>query len=148
MHTEHLQNVGPARVVTGWLVAAAIASLVALALLAAGVLHDDATTARATLWSMFAIAVGFFAGGFFAGFRAIQAPILHAVGMGLTSLGVWFLLNLLAAVFYRGWSWPVVTPQFAVALLFVQLAAAVVGALLGYNMALRGKPGLSEHEPI
>jgi hypothetical protein len=33
-------------------------------------------------------------------------------------------------------------------LLLAQFAAAIVGALLGYNIALRGEPGLSEHEPI
>jgi hypothetical protein len=147
MHTEHLQNVGAGRVVAGWLVAAAVASLAAMVLLAAGLLHEE-TTATNTWWSMVAIAVGFFAGGFFAGFRAIQAPILHAIGIGLTSLLVWFLLNAMATLLFRGWGWPVMTPQFAVALLFVQFAAAMVGALLGYNMALRGRPGLGEHEPV
>jgi hypothetical protein len=147
MHTEHLQNVGAGRVIAGWLVAAAIASLAAMILLAVGLLHEE-TTAMNTGWSMVAIAVGFFAGGFFAGFRAIQAPILHAIGIGLTSLLVWFVLNALATLILHDWAWPVMTPQFAVALLFVQLAAAMVGALLGYNMALRGKPGLSEHDPV
>ena len=147
MHTEHLQNVAAWRVIAGWLVAAAIASLVALALLSAGLLHEE-TTASNTWWSMIAIAVGFFAGGFFAGFRAIQAPILHALGIGLTSLIVWFLLNALAALLVPEWRWPTMTPQFAVAVLLVQMLAAIIGALLGYNIALRGKPGLSEHEPI
>jgi hypothetical protein len=147
MHSEHLQNVGTGRVIAGWLVAVAIASLTALALLSMGVLHDE-TTAPNTWWSMVAIGIGFLAGGFFAGFRAIQAPILHAVGIGLTSLVAWFLLNAVASLFYRGWSWPVLTPQFAVGVLFVQFVAAMIGALLGYNVALRGRPGLREHEPI
>jgi hypothetical protein len=147
MHTEHLQNVGIGRVVAGWLVAAAVASLVALALLAAGLLHEE-TTPTNTWWSMVAIALGFFAGGFFAGFRAIQAPILHAVGIGLMSLVVWFVLNVLATIFIRYWGWPTITTEFAVAVLFVQLVAAMFGALLGYNFALRGRAGLAEHEPI
>lgn len=147
MHTEHLQNVTAGRIVTGWLVAAAVVSLVALALLAAGLLHEE-TTASNTWWSMFAIAVGFFAGGFFAGFRALQAPILHALGIGLTSLVVWFLLNALATLFVRHWGWPTITPEFAIAVLLLQLVAAIVGALLGYNIATRGKPGLREHEPV
>jgi hypothetical protein len=147
MHTEHLQNVGAGRVMAGWLVAAAVASLAALALLAAGLLHEETTPAN-TWWSLVAVGVGFFAGGFFAGFRAIQAPILHAIGIGLTSLLVWFLLNALATLLSRQWGWPQLTPEFAVAVLFLQLAAAVVGALLGYNLALRGRPGLGEHEPI
>lgn len=147
MHSEHLQNVTVARVLMGWLVAAAMASLVALALLAAGVMHEETTTAN-NWWSMFAIAVGFFAGGFFAGFRAIQAPVLHALGIGLTSLVVWFLLNSVATLFVTQWGWPTITPEFAIAMLLVQMVAAVVGSLLGYNIALRGKPGLGEHEPI
>jgi hypothetical protein len=147
MHSEHLQNVGTGRVVAGWLVAVAVASLMALAFLSIGLLQDE-TTATNTWWSMVAISIGFFAGGFFAGFRAIQAPILHAVGIGLTSLVAWFLLNSAASLLYRGWGWPVLTPQFAVALLLVQFAAAMVGGLLGYNIALRGKPGLREHEPV
>jgi hypothetical protein len=147
MHTEHLQNVGAGRVLAGWLVAAAIASLVALALLSAGLLHEE-TTAANTWWSMVAVAIGFFAGGFFAGFRALQAPILHAVGIGLMSLVVWFVLNSLATLLFRYWGWPTVSPEFAVAVLLVQLVTAIVGALLGYNIALRGKPGLTEHEPV
>jgi hypothetical protein len=147
MHTEHLQNVSAGRVVAGWLVAAAIASLVVLVLLSAGLLHEE-TTPTNTWWSMFAIGAGFFAGGFFAGFRAIQAPILHAIGIGLTSLVVWFLLNSLATLFLRYWGWPTISPQFAIAVLFVQFLTATIGALLGYNVALRGRPGLSEHGPL
>lgn len=147
MHTEHLQNVTAGRVLAGWLVAAAITSLAALALVSMGLLSED-TTAASTWWSVVAVLVGFFAGGFFAGFRAIEAPILHAAGMGLTSLIVWFVLNALAALFFRSWEWPSLTAEMTVALLLAQLVAAVVGALLGYNMALSGEPGLSEHEPI
>lgn len=148
MHTEHLQNVSVGRVVAGWLVAAAVASLVALALLGTGLL-DDETTAANTWWSMFAVGVGFLAGGFFTGFRALQAPVLHAVGIGITSLVAWFLANALSALLIDGgWTWPAVSPDFAVGLLFLQLAATVIGSLLGYNMAVRGRPGLGEHEPV
>jgi hypothetical protein len=147
MHSEHLQNVSAGRVVAGWLVAAAVASLVALALLAAGLLHEESTPTN-TWWSLVAIGVGFFAGGFFAGFRAIQAPILHAFGIGLTSLVMWFVLNALATLFFRYWGWPTVTPQFAVGVLLLQFVTATVGALMGYNIALRGRPGLAEHEPM
>ncbi|HUF49681.1 MAG TPA: hypothetical protein VMN60_02535 [Longimicrobiales bacterium] len=145
MHTEHLQNVTVGRVVAGWLVAVAVTSLVALALISFGLMHEDA--AGSTWWSLVAVALGFLAGGFFAGARAIQAPILHAVGMGLVSLVAWAVLNTLAALFFRDWSWSSLTPQLTIALLLAQLAAAMVGALFGYNMALRGQPGLSEHEP-
>jgi hypothetical protein len=52
------------------------------------------------------------------------------------------------AVVFDGIGWTGLTPARAVGLLLAQIAAAVVGALLGYNVALRGKPGLSEHEPL
>lgn len=147
MHTEHLQNVSWVQVIAGWLVAVAVASLVALALIGTGVLQDDTTPAN-TLWSLSAVAVGFLAGGFFAGFRALRAPILHAVAIGLTSLVLWFLLNVLAALAFRGWAWPTLTPQFAVAVLLLQFVAAAVGALLGHNVAVRGRPGLAEQDTV
>jgi hypothetical protein len=145
MHTEHLQNVSVVQVLAGWLVAAAVASLVALALIGTGVMQDD-TAASNTWWSLVAIAVGFTVGGFFAGFRALRAPILHAVAIGLMSLVIWFLLNLLASLAFPGWSWPTVTPEFAVAVLLLQFVAAAVGALVGHNLALRGRPGLAEQD--
>ena len=146
MHTEHLQNVGAGKVIAGWLVALAIASLAGFVLISLNLLTDETSVAN-TFWSVVAVAAGFFAGGFFAGFRAIEAPILHAAGMGLMSLLAWFVLNAIAAIFFPEWSWPSLTPQLAVGLLLTQFAAAMVGALLGYNLALSGKPGLSEHEP-
>jgi hypothetical protein len=148
MHTEHLQNVSVGRVVAGWLVAAAVASLVALALLGTGIM-DDETTATNTWWSMVAIAVGFFTGGFLTGFRALQAPVLHAMAIGLTSLVAWFLLNALSTILFTGtWSWPAVSPEFAVGVLLLQFIAAALGSLIGYNVAVRGRPGLGEHEPV
>jgi hypothetical protein len=147
MHTEHLQNVRSTRVFTGWLVAIAVTSLLALAFAGTGVLGSG-TTYMSTLGSLIAVVVGFWAGGFFAGFRAIEAPILHGVGIGLTSLVVWAVLNIVVAVAFRGIGWTGLTPALAVGLMLAQIAAAVVGALLGYNVALRGKPGLSEHEPL
>jgi hypothetical protein len=147
MHTEHLQNVTLGRVLAGWLVAAAVTSLGALAMISAGLMTEEPTPAN-TWWSVMAVIIGFFAGGLFSGFRALQAPVLHAAGIGLTSLGVWVVLNALAAIFFSGWTWPSVTAELAVGLLFTQMAAAIVGALVGYNIAVRGRPGLGEHEPV
>jgi hypothetical protein len=147
MHTEHLQNVTLSRVVAAWLVAAAVTSLAALALISMGLLTEDSTAAN-TWWSIVAVLLGFFAGGFFAGFRAIEAPILHAAAIGMMSLVVWFVLNALVAVFFESWTWLSFTPQLAAGMLLGQIVAAIVGALLGYNIALRGRPGLSEHEPL
>jgi hypothetical protein len=147
VHTEHLQNVTPGRVLAGWLVAVAVTSLTALALESFGISSDD-PAASGTWAGIAAVAVGFFAGGFFAGFRAIQAPILHAVAMGLASLVVWVALNAVLAVLDNHWEWAQTSPGLTVTLLLVQIVAAMIGALLGYNMALRGEPGLSEHEPV
>jgi hypothetical protein len=147
MHTEHLQNVGTGKVVAGWLVALAVASLAALALVSAGLLTEETSPAN-SLWSVLAVMAGFLAGGFFAGFRAMEAPILHAAGIGLMSLLAWFVLNAVAALFFPSWAWPSLTPQLALGLLLAQFIAATVGALVGYNVALRGKPGLTEHEPM
>lgn len=143
MRTEHLQNVTIPRVVTGWLVAVAVTSLVVLALVGLGPLASVATE-PSTFWSVVAVVIGFWAGGFFTGFRALQAPILHGVVIGLTSLVAWFLVNLLASLVKAGTAWEGVTPPLAVGLLLAQMAAAVVGALMGYNLALRGEPGLRE----
>jgi len=147
MHTEHLQNVTFGRVAAGWLVAVAVASLAALAFISLGVFTEEASLTD-TWWSVVAVVIGFFAGGFFAGFRAMQAPILHAAGIGVMSLVAWFVINVVVSLFFGGASWTGLTPELAVGLLFAQFAAAGVGALLGYNIALRGKPGLSEHEPV
>lgn len=143
MHTEHLQNVTVGRVVAGWLVAAAVTSLTALVLLGSGFMTGDVNNAS-EWWSVVAVLTGFFAGGFFTGFRAIQAPVLHAVFIGLASLIIWAVLNALAALVFTGWDWPSLTPELAIGLLLMQFVATTVGALLGYNVALRGKPGLSE----
>ena len=149
MHTEHLQNVTFARVLAGWLVAAAVTSLVAFALTAMGIMHDDATASN-TWGILLAVAVGFFAGGFFSGFRAIQAPILHGVAIGLMTLVVWAILNAIVALLagHAELASTYSSPGGSITLLLVQMAAAMFGALLGYNIALRGKPGLSEHEPV
>lgn len=146
MHTEHLQNVKPTRVIAAWLVAAAVTSLVALVLVSSGTLTEEQSTAN-TLWSIVAVAIGFFVGGLFVGLRAIEAPLLHAFAIGLTSLIVWFLLNAAAALFLRGWTWAGLTPQLAIGILLMQWIASMLGALLGHNIALRGRPGLAEQEP-
>ncbi|MGH7507244.1 MAG: hypothetical protein ACRELX_16430 [Longimicrobiales bacterium] len=147
MHTEHLQNVRAVRVLAGWLVAIAVTSLAALAAIGIPMLQDGVGDIG-TLASIIAVAVGFWVGGFFTGFRALQAPILHGTAMGLTSLVAWVGVNLVASLLFPGVVWEELTPGLAVALLLIQIIAAVVGALMGYNVATRGKPGLSEHEPV
>ncbi|HSJ13644.1 MAG TPA: hypothetical protein VK939_04465 [Longimicrobiales bacterium] len=145
MHTEHLQNVTFGRVVAGWLVAAAVTSFILLVLAA----FDAVPLAGdSTWWSVLAAAVGFLAGGFFTGLRALQAPVLHGIGIGLTSLVAWLVANLVVFGLAGRESWAALTPTLTIVLLVTMMAAAVIGALLGYNFAVVGKPSLAEHEPI
>ncbi len=64
MHTEHLNNLHPGWVVGGWLVAVAVTSAVYLAIVGIGLLPAGAGAAVGVL---FAMAVGFYAGGLFVG---------------------------------------------------------------------------------
>ncbi|HEX6939979.1 MAG TPA: hypothetical protein VF158_11250 [Longimicrobiales bacterium] len=140
MHTEHLRNVHPLWVAAGWLVAAATASLITLAFAAlelTGPATDPGTAGLA------GVALGFWVGGFFTGFRATRAPILHGIAIGLTSLIAWFLLNLLVFVF-PSLGWEALSPLLTAALLLVQMTAAVAGAWVGHRIALRGGAELRE----
>ncbi len=136
VHTEHLQNVRAKVVMLGWLIAVAVAALVFLLLAASGVDMEDAAGALAAI---VAVAVGFAAGGFVAGFKAMHAPILHGIAMGLASLVIWFLLNLFVAGLFPA-EWAGTSPATATGLLLEQIVAAVIGAWAGYASALRGQP--------
>jgi hypothetical protein len=148
MHTEHLQNVRIVNVLAGWLISIAIASLAMLAAIGVTrILRPDALEIGPAA-GLIAVIVGFWLGGFTTGFRALRAPILNGVGIGLTSLVAAAGLNAIVGLLDPGVVWDALTPALTVALLLAQIAAAVVGALMGYNVALRGKPSLAEHEPI
>lgn len=128
MHTEHLQNVRPSWVAFGWFVAVAVAGLGLVGLSAVGILHPAADSGGA--WVLLAVLVGFFCGGWLVGWRTGHAPVLHGVGIGLFSLVVWFLANLLASAFgIAGWTG--LSPTLAAASLLLQIAAAVFGAWYG-----------------
>ncbi|HEU5209851.1 MAG TPA: hypothetical protein VFU06_10585 [Longimicrobiales bacterium] len=144
MHTEHLQNVRTLPALGGWLVAIGATSLLVFVFIASGLLGEGHGE---ELWVSVALIAGFWAGGYFAGFRAMQAPILHGIALGLTSILVWFLLNLLASLFFPTFRWEGLTPELTAGLLVAHIVASVVGALMGYNMALRGRPSLEEHPP-
>jgi hypothetical protein len=145
MHTEHLQNVTVARVTVGWLVAIAITSLVMLVLTAVGFSSSVVDT---SWWTLLAVGIGFFGGGLFAGMRALQAPVLHGIGIGLMSLVAWVVVNAVIFGISGSVEWEGLTPTLTLTLLLAQIVAATLGALIGYNIAVSGKPGLSEHEPI
>jgi len=141
MHTEHLQNVRAGLVAAGWLVALAVTSLVVFIFEAGEFAAFGAVNALATV---VAVAAGFAAGGFFTGFLARRAPILHGVGMGITSIVAWVAVNAIAALTGRPFDSAGLTVTAAIGIVLVQMIAAVLGALVGYNVALRGKPGLGE----
>jgi hypothetical protein len=147
MHTEHLTNVRGGALVAGWLVAVAVSSLVALVFVG----FDVGAVMAADIdpiWAFVLVVVGFWAGGFFVGLRVVQAPVLHGVGIGLLSLVAWVAANAIGTLTDMPSEWTSLASGFTVALLLAQFTAAVIGALMGYNIALRGKPGLSEHEPV
>lgn len=137
MYREKLADLRPAWVAAGWLVAVAVSSLIGLVVAAAGGALGTETRADA-LWSIVIVAVGFWAGGFFTGFRALRSPVLHGVAIGLASLVVWLVLNLLIVVPFSPVRWEALTPTYSAALLVVQMASAVAGAWSGHRLALSG----------
>lgn len=139
MHTEHLQNVRPVVVTAGWLISAAVTSLLFLAIAALGVVDPAEGDAREAGWTISTVAAGFFVGGFFAGFRSLHAPILHGMAIGIASLVAWFGVNVLA-LFFPLAEWEALPPLLTAALLLVQMVFAVGGAWTGYRLALRDQP--------
>jgi hypothetical protein len=142
MHTEHLKNVGLVRVVVGWLIAVAVTSLMLLAMLGFGMVSPDASTAGAG--GLIAVLVGFAAGGFAIGFRALRAPILHGIAIGLTSLLAASAFAAINAFIAPATQWTELRAGAVVLVVMSQFVAAIVGALIGYNVAVRGRPGLGE----
>ncbi len=128
MHTEHLNNLHPGWVVGGWLVAVAVTSAVYLAIVGIGLLP---TGSGAVVGVLFAMAVGFYAGGLFVGVRWSDAPILHAVAITFLSIVVWFLGSLAAPGSVQAWSGA--TPS-VLGIILLQFAAAAVGGWMGRRM--------------
>jgi len=140
MHSEHLSNVRPGSVALGWFVAAAVTSLAVFAMIAVGLLSRDGH--GGTLWGLIATAAGFFAGGWFVGMRTGKAPILHAVAIGLFSLLVWFVVNLIPGQLLNAESWDV-GAAYAAGLILLQIVAAAIGGRLGSRDARRASAGAS-----
>ena len=134
MQTEHLQNVRPITVIASWLVAIAVTSLLMLALVGLNLVDAEAPSTRL---AMISLALGFIAGGAFAGLRAAQAPILHGVAMGMFSLLAWFVLGLLAHSLLGEGRWDI-TRDLTITALIVQIVSSIIGARLGFRFATRG----------
>jgi ABC-type amino acid transport system permease subunit len=128
MHTEHLENVRPSWVGFGWFVSVAVASLVLVALNALGLIVEGSRSTGP--WTVAALLVGFTLGGFFTGARVGAAPILHGVAMGLFSIVVWLVANLVGEALDAA-AWNEVSPAVAAGGLLVQIVAAAVGAHIG-----------------
>ncbi len=129
MHTEHLGNVRPSWVGFGWFIGAALTSLAVIAMIAVGILSEDGT--GGAFWVPLAMFVGFFAAGYFVGVRVGGAPILHAIGIGLFSIVVWFVANLAAGNLMRGSTWTGMSPAFTAGILLLQMVAAGLGGRIG-----------------
>ena len=127
MHTEHLRNVRIGTLLLSWFIAAAVVSLVVIAMIAVGLLNREGSGGLA--WGLLATAIGFAAGGYFAGWRAGAAPILYAVGMGLVSLVIWLLLNLVPGELLGAESWSV-GGAYTAGLVLLQIVAAAIGGRL------------------
>jgi len=135
MHTEHLQNVRWRLVVTGWAIGIALASL--LMMIIVGFNLVDADSSLGTRIAIGAVALGFFAGGLFAGLRGVQAPILHGTFIGLLSLFAWFFLNVLAAIAFPDFGWQALTPTLALAIVIVMIVSAILGARAGFRRGIK-----------
>jgi hypothetical protein len=133
MHTEHLQNVRPGRVLGGWLVSVAVTSVVVFGLVLLGVMGEPGP--RDTAWAITAVAAGFLMGGWFTGYGTLEAPILHGVAVGLTSLVVWAGLNLIMVVAFRGVQWEGLAPGVTASVILTMIVAAVVGCWVGGESA-------------
>ncbi|MGK7311670.1 MAG: hypothetical protein ACN0LA_05475 [Candidatus Longimicrobiales bacterium M2_2A_002] len=141
MHTEHLQNVHPVRILAGWLVSVAVTSAAVFALIVLG-LMDGAGGSGDTLGAVLAVGVGFLVGGLFTGYRTVEAPILHGISLGLTSLVVWAVLNLVVMVGFGTGDWSGLNTTAALAVLLTQIVAALLGCWVGTAQARARVGGL------
>lgn len=129
MHSERLQNLRPSWIAFGWFIAAAATAAVLFVLIASGVM-GPAEDAPAE-WIAIASALGFGIGGYSAGARVGNAPILHGVAIGLFSLLAWVGVNLLFGEPTGATTWRNMSVGFTAGLLFLQMTCAAVGAWLG-----------------
>ena len=117
-----------------WFIAVAVASLIVTLILATNLI--DMASGAGTRAAITAVAVGFFAGGLFAGLRAGEAPILHGIAMAVLSLIVWVVVNVASSIAFPGFGWDALTPELTASVILLQMAAAVLGARSGYRARL------------
>ena len=125
----------------GWLIAASLTALVLLGLTALGVADDPGGQGS---WVAVALLAGFGAGGFLVGYRHGLAPTLHGLVIGLFSVLVWVVVNLALGEPTGLEAWKVMSARSAATLLFIQTAAAVVGARVGVRLRPPGAPSAED----
>ena len=133
MHTEHLNNVRLGYVVAGWAIAICATSLFVFILIATNIQSSMSSDGR---YIAAAVALGFGVGGAFVGFMTSLAPILHGIMIGLTSLVVWALFNVITSFVAPDFVWTELTAQWTIAVVLVQIMAAVLGARFGYRLTV------------
>ena len=132
MHSEHLRNVQISWVAFGWFVGLAVAAAVLLLLAGAGFSNWGGKAEMAAL--TFAVALGWFVGGFIVGFKAAAAPFLHGAAMALFTFVAWFGLNLVFGGLTTGaTAWEYLGGRSLAAALLVQVVAAISGCWVGYR---------------
>jgi peptidoglycan/LPS O-acetylase OafA/YrhL len=135
MRSEHLSNVHPGWAALGWVIAVAVTAIVHLVLVGTGLLPPGGPE---VFGGVAAVLLGFFAGGLVVGLRWSEAPILNGIAIALLSVVLWFVGALVAPE-------PIVEhlrftgSAFTLGSVLLQLAAAVVGALAGRSLVLRGR---------
>lgn len=132
-------SIRPSWIAFGWFIAVAMTAFVLFALTAIGVVPQE-ETAGVDVWVTGALVAGFFTGGFSAGVRVGESPVLHGLGMGLFSLVVWLGANLLFGEVASLTTWTALSLPIAAALLMLQTAAAVIGARAGVRWSRRISP--------
>lgn len=132
-------SVRPSWIAFGWFIAAAMTAFLLLALGALGVVTDDTLSDAGGVWTAIALFFGFLVGGFFAGARVGTAPVLHGIGIGLVSVLVWLLGNLLAGAVADFSAWAALPLATALLLISLQTVAAVLGARIGAGWNARSQ---------
>jgi hypothetical protein len=127
--TDIFRDVRWSWIAFGWFIAAAIASLVLLALASVDIIGGDRPGEG--IWVAQALLTGFFLSGFLVGTRAFNRPIFHGVGMGIFSLVAWLLVNLLLGEPTGETTWRALDLLTLAGLLLLQGVSAVLGAWVG-----------------
>ncbi len=134
MHSEHLRNVQISWVAFGWFVGLAIATGIALLLMASGLVNP--ADEGSGIWLTLAVGVGWFVGGFSTGYKTAAAPILHGTAIALFTFVVWFLVNLVFGGLTTGASaWEFLGGRATALALLEQGVAAIAGCWAGYRYA-------------